>query len=127
MEHVIPGYLRQVWEMSWWLYEGQHGFRPGYLCESIVVTFFQYIAESLDEGDRTGAIIIDFSKDFHLVPHYRLLTKIAAIGMDLSVVVWVKEFLLGRSQKIIAGGQISEEVTSDASERIRSNAIPSLC
>jgi len=30
MEHVIAGYLRQVWEMSGWLYEGQHGFRLGY-------------------------------------------------------------------------------------------------
>ena len=29
MEHVIAGYLRQVWEMSGWLYEGQHNFRPG--------------------------------------------------------------------------------------------------
>ena len=37
MEHVIAGYLRYVWEMSGWLYEGQHGFRPGYSCESQVV------------------------------------------------------------------------------------------
>jgi len=29
MEHVTAGYLREVWEMSGWLYEGQHGFRPG--------------------------------------------------------------------------------------------------
>jgi hypothetical protein len=30
MEHVIAGYLRQVLEMRWWLYECQRGFRPGY-------------------------------------------------------------------------------------------------
>jgi sarcosine oxidase/L-pipecolate oxidase len=28
MEHVIAGYI-QVWEDTDWLYEGQHGFRPG--------------------------------------------------------------------------------------------------
>jgi hypothetical protein len=33
-EHVTAGYVRQVWEMNGWLYEGQHGFRPGYSCES---------------------------------------------------------------------------------------------
>jgi len=38
MEHVRAGYLRQVWKMSGWLYEGQHGFRPGCSCESQVVT-----------------------------------------------------------------------------------------
>jgi len=83
MEHVIGGYLRHVWEMSGWLYEGQHGFRPGYSCESQVVTVFQDIADSLDEGVRTDAIIIDFSKAFDLVPHDSLLTKIAATRLDL--------------------------------------------
>ena len=49
---------------------------------------------------RTHEIIIDFSKAFNLVPHDRLLTKIAAAGVDLRVVVCVKEFLLGRSQRV---------------------------
>ena len=78
MEHVITGYLRQVWGMSGWLCEGQHGFRPGYSCESQVVMVCQDIADLLDEGFRTDAIIIDFSKAFDLVPHNRLLTEIAA-------------------------------------------------
>lgn len=103
MEHVIAGYLRQVWEMSEWLYEGKHGFRPGYSCESQVVTVCQDIADSLDEGVRTDAIIIDFSKAFDLVPHDRLLTKIAETEVDLMVVVWIKEFLLGRSQGSVLG------------------------
>jgi len=91
MERVIAGYLRQVWKMSGWLYEGQHGFRPGYSCESKVVTDCQDIANSLDEGVRTDAIIIDFSKKFDLIPHDRLLTKIVVTGVVLRVVVWVKE------------------------------------
>jgi len=99
MEHVIAGYLREVWEMSGWLYEAQHGFRPGYSCESQLFMGFQDIADSLDEGVRTGAIIIDFSKAFDLVTHDKLLTKIAGTGVDLRIVVWVREFLLGRSQR----------------------------
>ena len=59
---------------------------------------------------RTGAIIIDFSKADNLFPRDRLLTKIAATGVDLRVVVWVKEFLLGSSQKVRVDGQLSEEV-----------------
>jgi len=34
MERVVAGYLRQVWQMCGWLYDGQHGFRPGYSCDS---------------------------------------------------------------------------------------------
>ena len=29
LEHVIEGYVRQVWDKNDWLYEGEHGFRPG--------------------------------------------------------------------------------------------------
>jgi hypothetical protein len=104
------GYLRNVWEASGWFYEGQHGFRPGYLCESQVVTVCQGIADALDEGVRTDAIVIDFSKAFDLVPHDRLLMKIAETGVDLRVVVWVKEFLLGSSKRVRVDGQLSEEV-----------------
>ena len=30
--------------------------------------------------------------------------------MDSKVVVWIREFLLGRTQRIMVGGQLSEEV-----------------
>jgi hypothetical protein len=51
----------------------------------------QDIADSLDEGVRTDAIVIDFSKAFDLVPHDRLLTKIAETGLELRVVLWIQE------------------------------------
>ena len=108
LEHVIAGYLRQVWEFSGWLYEGQHGFRPGYSRESQIVC--QNIADSPVDGVRTNVKIIDISKSFDLVPHDRLLTKIAATGVNLRVVVWVEEFLLGRSHRVRVDGQMSEEV-----------------
>ena len=85
-------------------------FRPRYSFENQVVTVCQDIANSLDKGVGTGRIIIDFSKTFDLVPRDRLLTKIAATGVDLRVVAWVKEFLLGRSKRVRVDGQLSEEV-----------------
>jgi len=110
MEHVIASYLRQVWEGNDWLYEVQHGFRPGYSCESQVITVYQDIADTLDKGGRMDAIIFDFSKAFDLVPHGRLLVKIADSGVDNRVVVWIREFLIGRTQRVRVGGELSEEV-----------------
>ena len=105
MEHVIASYIRQVWDKNDWLYDGQHEFRPGYSCESQVITVCQDIADSLDNGDKIDAIIVDFPKAFDSVPHGRLLTKIVNSG-----VVWIREFLLGRTQRVRVGRQISEEV-----------------
>jgi hypothetical protein len=64
MEHVIASYLRTIWDKKDWLFDGQHGFRPEYSCESQVITVYQDIADSLDNRSRVDAIIIDFSKTF---------------------------------------------------------------
>ena len=57
--------------------------------------------------------IIDFSEAFDLVPHDRLLMKLVALGVDSKVVVWVREFLVGRTQ--YTKGQ-SRRVTIQGSE-----------
>ena len=56
------------------------------------------------------AFIVEFSKAFDLVPHDRLLTKIANSGVDSRVVVWIREFLLDRTQRVWVGGQLFQEV-----------------
>ena len=70
----------------------------------------QDIADSLDEGFDIGVIIIDFSKAFGLVPYDRLLMKLAVSDVDSRVVIWVREFLVGRTQRVRLGGQLSKEV-----------------
>jgi hypothetical protein len=77
---VTALYLRKVWDD--WLFERQYGFRPGYLCESQVITGFHDIADSLDNGGSIDAIVMDFSKAFDQVPHDRLLTKVTASGVS---------------------------------------------
>ena len=62
MEHIIASFLRQAWDKNDWLYEGQHGFRPGYSCESQVIAVYQDTANSLDIGEKIDAIIVDFLK-----------------------------------------------------------------
>ena len=105
LEHVLTGYLRQVWTRNDWLYEGQRGFRPGYSCESQHITAWQDIADSLDEAVGIDGIIIDFSKVFVIIAHHWLLTKLAVSGLVSRVVVWVRAFLVSRSQRVSVAGQ----------------------
>jgi hypothetical protein len=49
LEHVIAGYLRQVWDKIDWLYEEQRGFRPRYLREIKVILWCQNTADALHE------------------------------------------------------------------------------
>ena len=98
MEHVIASYLRKVWDKNDRLYKVQHGFTSGYFCESQVITVYQDIADTMDNGDMIDAIVIDFSKAFDLVPDDRLLMKIVNSGVDSRVVAWERELLLGCTQ-----------------------------
>ena len=81
----------------------------GYSCESQIITVCQDIADSLDNRDRINVIIVDFSKAFDSVPHGQLLEKIANSGVDARVVVWIREFLVGRTQRVSVEGQPSQE------------------
>jgi len=110
MEHVMASHLRHIWDKNDWLYEGQHGFRPGYLCESQAINVCQVTADAKDNGGRINAIVIEFSKAFDLVLHDWLLMKTAISGVDSRVLAWVREFLLGRMQRVRVGRQLSEEV-----------------
>jgi hypothetical protein len=74
-----------------------------------VITVCQGIADSLDNGDRIDTIVIDVSKAFDLVPHGRLLMKIAISGVDSRLFAWVREFFLGRTQRVKVEGQLSME------------------
>jgi hypothetical protein len=65
----------------------------------------------LSHSTSLDAVVIDFSKAFDLVPHDRLITKIATSGEDPMLVVWIREFLLGPTQRVRVGGQLLEEVT----------------
>ena len=53
-----------MWDTNAWLYEGQHGFRPGYSWVSQIIAVCQDTADSLDNGDKIDAITADFSKAF---------------------------------------------------------------
>ena len=85
-----------------------HNIQSGILCNLFVsellkalpnvrLVFF-ILCEVFSHFVTSGIIIVDFSKTFDLVPHGRLLTKTANSGVDARVVVWIREFLLGRTQ-----------------------------
>lgn len=50
--------IRQVWDKNKWLYEGQNGFRKGYMCKSQIVTVCPNTVDSLPERAKIGMIVI---------------------------------------------------------------------
>jgi len=124
MGHVIASYLRQVWDKNDWLYEGQHGFTPGYSCESKVIAVCQDISDSLDNGDNIDANIFDFSKTFDLDPYIRLIKKIANSGVDSRGWCMCKGIPFRSHAE--SRGEGATTFTCTAIKVIRSSSVPSL-
>ncbi|PKU39998.1 rna-directed dna polymerase from mobile element jockey-like [Limosa lapponica baueri] len=50
------------------------------------------------------AVYLDFTKVFDTVSHNFLLEKLAACGLDVSTLCWVKNWLEGQAQRVVVNG-----------------------
>ena len=67
-----------------------------------------------DDGTPIDAIYLDFSKAFDSVPHERLLKKLESYKVTGAVNKWIRDFLVGRQQRVKVNGTLSDwaDVTS---------------
>lgn len=108
MEHVLASSMMTHLESHNLLYEWQHGFRSRRSCETQLVTFLHHLAQNMDRGRQTDAVIMDFSKAFDKVPHRRLMKKLCHYGIRGNAHRWITSFLHGRSQRVVVDGNASQ-------------------
>ena len=61
----------------------------------------------LDEKKAMDVVFLDFSKAFDTVPHNVLLDKLSNCELNRYLVCWVKNWLKGRAQRVLAIGAAS--------------------
>ena len=58
--------------------------------------------------------ILDFSKAFDIVPHTRLHNKLQFYGINDEVCCWIRNFLEGRTHRVMVDGVFSLEENVDS-------------
>ena len=86
----------------------QFGFRPGRCTEDQLLLTYNDITESLNEGYASDLILFDFSKAFDRVSHSVLLEKLKCLGFTGHVISWIKDFLVGRTMKVMVKDTFSD-------------------
>ena len=89
------------------LFHNQYGFRSRVSCETQLIQFSQDLFDTLNQGGQTDVIVMDSSRAFDKVDYQRLLLKLNRLGINTTVIAWIKSFLLGRSQNVVFDGEQS--------------------
>ena len=114
LEHIIHSNIMRHLDDTGVLSDVQHGFRKKRSCETQLVLTVNDFARSLNEGQQLDTILLDFSKAFDKVNHRKLCLKLNHYGVRGQTLMWIKNFLHNRSQRVVVNGKESSstDVTS---------------
>ena len=82
----------------------EHGFRPGFSCQTQLISLIEDISHALDNQLQTDLIMLDFSKAFDTVAHKRLMAKLHHYRVDHQVCAWIQSWLTQRTQTVVVDG-----------------------
>ena len=80
--------------------ELQHGGTKGRSTVTQLLEQQAKILEYLENGDNVEVIYLDFCKAYDKVDHLILLKKLEAMGVTGSNLMWIKNWLLFRKQRV---------------------------
>ena len=88
----------------------QSGFRPSHSTSTALLYVSDYILKHIDQGNLTGAVLLDLSKAFDMIDHSLLKIKLTALGVRGWALAWFNNYLSGRTQSVNVNGTYSDSV-----------------
>ncbi|KAF2345737.1 Reverse transcriptase domain, partial [Trinorchestia longiramus] len=86
----------------------QHGFREKCSCLTNLLDFFGEVNRIYDRPKAVDLVYLDFQKAFDKVPHERLITKVEAHGIRGNYSRWIRNWLTGRTQRVVIHDETSD-------------------
>jgi len=86
----------------------QSGFRKGHSTATALGSMVDDFLKSSDGGNITALVLIDYSKAFDTLNHQLLLSILHYIGLGPGAVVLLRNYLMGRTQRVKINNKLSE-------------------
>lgn len=85
----------------------QFGFQSGKSTSGAIIRLTEFIYDSLNRGNHSISIFIDFKKAFDTVNHKILLDKLCCYGVGGMALHWFGSYLKDRNQMVRVGNSLS--------------------
>ena len=82
----------------------QHGFLRNRSCITQLVQVLHSVGQCLDKNTQSDIIYLDFAKAFDSVDHQILLRKLKLFGVTGRLLGWFRDYLNGRTQRVVVEG-----------------------
>ena len=86
----------------------QHGFISGRSCITQLFEYIDDMTEAIDNGEDVDVIYLYFFKAFDKVPNRRLDYKLEQYAIKTDLLLWIKNFLHDRQQRVTIGDSSSD-------------------
>ena len=86
------------------IYKYQSGFLPGHSTVHHLIEAFHQTCLALENYETTCQVFCDISKAFDRVWHRGLLLKLENYGIKSNLLMWFKNYLSDRNQKVTING-----------------------
>jgi len=106
-EKLVNGRLMDYLESNNILYKHQYGFRKKYSTKLSLINLINILLKSIDCGEITLGIFIDFKKAFDTINHSILSTKLEYYGIRGIMLQWFQNYLSNRSQVLCYKNEMS--------------------
>jgi len=108
MESIIRDNISKHFKDINFFSQKQFGFIKRHSTVSQLLKMLDEWTEKLENGGHIDVVYTDFEKEFHKVPHKRLINKLALYGIESDTTKWIKAFLCNREQRVKLNGKLSE-------------------
>ena len=108
-ERVIKEFIQHHLECNRLLGDFQHGFRQHKSCLTQLLIYQEEILKNLECGYACDSVYLDFAKAFDKVDLGILGHRIRAMGIYGEIGIWLHDFLLNRTQQVLANGELSKK------------------
>ena len=100
-------YNQLIHHVSSQLHHLQFGFLKGKSTTSQLLRVLHDINKSLENRSQVDSVYLDFAKAFDKVSHNLLLVKLQRFGIRGDLLLWFKDYLSGRYQRVTVLGESS--------------------